>query len=147
MIRKEAYGYRPGKGKRRDPRPLKESPVHVFAVQLLQFSAAPKVFWFHVPNEGRRAPRTGAFQKRLGMLPGVADLVIVMPGGWCCFLELKREVGGVLSKDQKAFRRLCEATGSPYAVATTPEEVESILRGWGALRSPRPISVATRKAA
>ena len=143
MIRKEAHGSRTGKPKRRDPRPLKEAPVHIFAVQLLLLNAAPKVFWFHVPNEGRRAKRTVAFQKRLGMLPGVADLVIVMPGGWVCFLELKRAKGGVVSKEQKSFRKLCDAAGSPYAIATTPEEVESILRGWGALRSTtRPVRIA-----
>jgi len=147
VIRKEAYGWRPGKGKRRDPRPLKESPVHIFAVQLLTFSAAPGVLYFHVPNEGRRAPRTGAFQKRLGLLPGVADLVIVLPGGQVRFLELKREVGGTLSENQRAFRTACEANGSPYEVATTPEEVEAVLRGWGALKTQRPIPVATRKAA
>lgn len=147
MIRREAYGWRPGKAERRDPRPLKESPVHIFAVQLLQFNAAPGVIYFHVPNEGRRAPRTGGFQKRLGLLPGVADLVIVLPGGHVRFLELKREVGGTLSENQRAFRTACEANGSPYEVATTPEEVEAVLRGWGALRAPRPVRVCERKAA
>lgn len=145
MIRKETYGWRPGK--RCDPHPLKESPVHIFAVQLLQFNAAPGVIYFHVPNEGRRAPRTGAFQKRLGLLPGVADLVIVLPGGAVCFLELKREVGGVLSENQRAFRDLCEANGTPYEVATTPEEVESVLRGWGALRGDVPARASIKKAA
>jgi hypothetical protein len=107
MIRKEAYGSRTGKPKRRDPRPLKEAPIHIFAVQLLLLNAAPKVFWFHVPNEGRRAKRTGAFQKRLGMLPGVADLVIVMPGGLGLFPRV--EAG-------RGWRREQGAEGLPQAL-------------------------------
>lgn len=116
---------------------MKESPVHLYAVQLLQFAGVPGLIYYHCPNEGRRAARTGAFQKRLGMLPGVADLSLVLPGGKACFLELKRR-GGALSPAQRAFRALCEKNGTPYAVATTTAEVETILREWGAIRTIAP---------
>lgn len=147
MIRKEAYGWRPGKGKRRDPRPLKEDPIHKFAVQLLSIFAVPGLIWFHCPNGAKMSERTASFMKRMGMLPGVADLTIVLPGGHARFLELKREVGGVLSENQRAFRDLCEANGTPYEVATTPEEVEAVLRGWGALRGDVPARASIKKAA
>ncbi len=114
---------------------LKEDGVHRYAVQLLTLNAVPGLVWWHTPNEGKRSPRTAGFLRRMGMLPGVADLTIVLPGGMAHFLELKREKGGVLSPDQRAFRAAGEENGAPYAVARTPEEVTAILRDWGAIRN------------
>lgn len=130
------------KPRRRDPRPLKEDPIHKFAVQLLGFNAVPGLIYFHCPNGAKMSERTVAFMKRMGMLPGVADLTIVLPGGRACFLELKREKGGVMSPEQIAFRDLCGRNGTPYAVANSPDEVERILRGWGAIGHPaKPIAM------
>jgi hypothetical protein len=118
------------------PRPaLKENRVHTFAVQLLTLNGVPGLVWWHTPNEGKRSARTGGHLKRMGMLPGVADLAIVLPGGRACFLELKREKGGSLGPDQRAFRDLCEMNGAPFAMARSPDEVTAVLRKWGAIRN------------
>jgi hypothetical protein len=116
-----------------------ENPIHVYAVQALKLLGVPGLIWFHVPNEGKRSVRTGAFLKRMGMLPGVADLVVIVPPGRCHFLELKRPINGHLSDEQRAFRDLCERNCSPYSIATSPLEVEVVLSNWGAIRTTMPM--------
>lgn len=110
-----------------------EDGLQKFTVELLRFNAAPGVIFFHCPNGASTSPRTGARMKQMGLLPGVADMVIVRPGGLVYFLELKAAKGS-LSPAQRAFRDACEANGVPYAVAASPEKVEAVLRGWGLLR-------------
>lgn len=46
---------------------------------------------FHVPNGGRRGPKEAALLQDMGVMPGVADLVILMPGQKTLFIELKRQ--------------------------------------------------------
>ena len=134
---------KPRKRKRRDPRPLKEDPIHKFAIQLLQFNAVPNLIYYHAPNGARMSERTVGYMKSLGMLPGVADLSIVLPGGRACFLEFKREHGGETSAAQDAFRDLCRRNGTPYEIANTPDEVTRILTAWGAIGRPaQPIAMA-----
>lgn len=111
---------------------MTELDLQKFTVSLLRFNAADRVIWFAVPNGESRSARTGAKLKAMGVRPGVADMVIVLPRGVACFLELKA-AGGRLSDRQKVFRTFCELNGAPYAVASSPEEVERILREWGAI--------------
>lgn len=113
---------------------MTELALQTFAATLLRLNAMPGVIYFHVPNGEYRSPRTGARLKAMGVLPGVADITVVLPGGSVAFLELKVK-GGSLNPNQRAFRTLCESNGTPYAVARTPEEVTATLRGWGALKS------------
>ena len=113
---------------------MTELALQKFAATLLRLNAAPDVIWFHPPNGEARSARTGGKLKAMGVKPGVPDLVIVCPGGRVRFLELKSPKGS-LSMHQRAFRTFCEFNGAPYEVATTPDEVMSILQSWGALRS------------
>lgn len=114
------------------PQP-REFDLHLFAVQLLQFSAAPGVVWFHCPNGESRSPRTGARLKRMGVRRGVADICLVLPGGVAAFLELK-SVNGRLSADQRRFREDVEATGGKYIVANSSDAVADALHNWRAVR-------------
>lgn len=61
------------------------------------------LLWCHVPNGGKRDPRTGAAMKRHGVKPGVPDILIFTPGhdGKPTAIELKRIKGGQVSKEQK----------------------------------------------
>jgi hypothetical protein len=115
---------------------MTELELQKFTVALLKLNAADRVVWFAVPNGESRSARTGAKLKAMGVRPGVADLVIILPGGAAAFLELKAP-GGRPSQHQKVFRTFCELNGAPYAVACSPEEVNEILSDWGAVHAPR----------
>ena len=59
----------------------------------------------HIPNGGYRNPREAHNLKLQGVKPGVPDLFLpVARGGWHgLFIEMKRQKGGRLSDDQKAW--------------------------------------------
>lgn len=113
---------------------MKESDLQGFVRDLIAFNGVDGLIALHIPNEGQRAPRSGAFLKRQGMMPGAADWSITLPGGRQRWLELKTR-DGRQSPTQRAFERLAERNGSPYAIARTPEEATAILKSWGAIRS------------
>ena len=117
---------------RATPRPPKELALHKYTAQLLRLKAATGVLFFHVPNGEARSAATGAKLKAMGVRRGVADFSITLPGGRSAYLELKRP-GGRASPEQKQFRADAEAAGALYAIAETPEQVQDILSGWGAL--------------
>ena len=123
-----------GRVKPRDSRPVKEWQLHGFIADLLRFNARKDILWIHIPNEGLRAPRTGAFLKRLGMMPGAADFLIVTKGGVARFLEVKT-IAGRVSPAQRAFAELALASGASYAIVRKPAEAALILEGWGAIES------------
>jgi len=58
---------------------------------------------FHVPNGGHRNPQTGAHLKRLGVRPGVPDILlpVARQGFHGLVIELKRTAGGRISEHQK----------------------------------------------
>jgi len=72
---------------------------------LMEKQAPELALLFHVPNGGVRHPGTAARLKKLGVKPGVPDLCLpVARGGWHgLFIEMKRQKGGRLSDDQKAW--------------------------------------------
>jgi hypothetical protein len=84
---------------------------------------------FAVPNEGRRSRHVGGILKSMGMLPGVADLAIVAPGGRAHFVEVKTPKGR-LSKSQREFRDRCVAMRVPWAMVRSLDDLERVLEGW-----------------
>jgi hypothetical protein len=118
----------------RDPRPSSEFELQRFVVQCLQFNRRAGVIFYHCPNGESRSKRTGAKLKAMGVLPGVADICLVLPGGASAFLELKRPDGRA-SVEQRLFRSECETSGAGYAIATNPEEAVAVLLRWGALKT------------
>ena len=59
--------------------------------------------WTHIANGEHRSEATGALLKRMGVRPGVPDLLIA-PDGLHCWMEIKRSRGGTLSEAQRQFR-------------------------------------------
>lgn len=117
----------------KDPRPHREEDLQRYVVQLLKLCAVRGLVSFAVPNGEARSKVTGARLKGLGVRPGVADFALVLPGGRAAFLELKTPTGRP-SPEQRVFRADAEAAGALYAIARTPEEVQTILSSWGVLR-------------
>lgn len=55
--------------------------------------ASPTAFIFSIPNGGKRSEAEGNMLKLTGMVPGIPDLCVIMPGGQAFFMEVKTEKG------------------------------------------------------
>jgi len=62
----------------------------------------------HIPNEGKRSPRTGANLKKLGMLPGWPDIQLMIPKSTFSglFIEMKVKGGKVSPKQEEILLEL-----------------------------------------
>ena len=84
--------------------PEDDEQIALFAWINLNIGQQPELaLAFHVPNGGHRNPHVGAHMKRMGVKPGVPDLLLpVKRGRWSGLaIELKRTVGGRVSQDQQ----------------------------------------------
>jgi hypothetical protein len=113
-----------------------EADLQIQVADLLRIQEAPRGFlFFSCPNEGMGKARTGAALgrmarlKRMGLRPGVADLVIVK-NGLVYFLELKSNKGQI-SDSQAVFGLNCRRVGARYNVAYSFEQAQKILQDWG----------------
>lgn len=109
--------------------------MHVACLQYLR-AVMPRALIHHSANELNmggdrvRNARVQARSKRLGMMPGWPDLVVLTPSDGVIFFEVKAP-GGSLSPDQRAMRETIERLGYPYAVVRSVEDVRAALAGWG----------------
>ena len=78
--------------------------------------------------QGRDA-KEGFFLKMLGVVPGVADLLLIWKGGFG-FIEMKTKTGH-LSPAQLKFKGFCISAGVRYAVCRTVKEVHDTVISWG----------------
>lgn len=86
--------------------------------------------------------RQGAKSKAMGVQKGWSDLQFLFPDGVTRFIELKTDVG-TLRPEQRDFRDRCYAAertlGFPiWSVCRSLEEVDSVLRSWGAEMKAHP---------
>ena len=72
---------------------------------------------FAIPNGGQRGKLEGMNMKREGLMAGVPDLCICLPGGKVVWLELKRRNSGRLSAAQKEVHATMEQMGHTVIVA------------------------------
>ena len=86
--------------------PEAHEQIAVFAwIDMQKLSVPDLRMAFHVPNGEHRNPITGARLKRLGVRAGVPDILLPVARGMYngLAIELKRQVGGRLSPEQKAW--------------------------------------------
>ena len=112
-----------------------EARLQKAVLQHLKMTGVPGIIYFHPANEGRRSIVTGANLKALGMLPGVADLVIIKDGR-AFFLEIKAK-GGRLSEAQAQFGALALEAGSQWACVDCIDAAINTLRNWGVIKPMR----------
>jgi hypothetical protein len=116
-----------------------EQEIQKTVVQHLNRRATNGVFFFHVPNGGKKSPQMGGVHKALGVIAGVPDLII-LKGGECFALELKAPNGRV-SETQHVARNKMNDAGARTAVAYGLDEALVILECWGVLK--RSVAVAS----
>lgn len=113
----------------RAKRKTSEAALHMEVVRFLRYALPDGVVFFHVPNGEKRDAAAAGKLKAMGVLPGVPDLVFIMPKGQAAFIELKRP-GEVLSDAQIALRRRLVACNCGYSVARSLDEVEQTVARW-----------------
>jgi hypothetical protein len=117
-------------------RPPREDAIHAAIVEFLTIAGHSRLLWFHPPNSAMVKPSARMYFARLGVFPGVADLVLVLPDKSVAFMEVKQE-GGRLSEAQQAFQAKCALLGLKYQIVRSIPDAEEVLRNWGALRGAR----------
>ena len=118
--------------KRRRAQP--EAQLQAAVCQHLERRAIPGLVWFHVPNSGKREPRSAAILKRLGVKAGVSDLIFVKPiEGVAYALELKAPKGKP-TEAQNEFLRAVANAGGHAAVASSLDVALRLLAMWGLIR-------------
>jgi hypothetical protein len=111
-------------------RPEQELQRAVFAH--FDFRSAPNTFAFHPFNGGRRSPIEAAIYTRLGVRPGVPD-VIAIKDGLAFALELKSAQGRVSEAQAKTIEQIKQA-GAIVGVAHGLDEALALLEAWQLLR-------------
>lgn len=92
----------------------------------------PAAVYHSVPNGGFRVHMHAVMKlKAEGLIPGVPDLLFLLPpNGRAAYLELKAGKGR-LSTQQKDFAERAESAGCLWACAHSLDEAMAVLGGWG----------------
>jgi hypothetical protein len=105
-----------------------ETRLHCAVVDYMR-AVCPDCLTWHVANGGKRSKETARLMKRLGVLPGVFDLVVMAPGPFIGFMECK--VGKEdLSDSQKWFRMQLVLMGFSYVVVRSLDDVRAAIEVW-----------------
>ena len=119
-----------------------EGPIHRSILAWLRVALPKEVFVHHSPNGGMRDLRVAQKLKALGVVAGVPDLMILVPGRYLpvrlgqqapartFFIEVKAP-GGTTSREQVATFGALEQAGAYIAVAHSVDEARDIVRRWG----------------
>lgn len=119
-------------GRVRGPPTPKEFPLHCMVADTLRRWLSEGWRFTHIPNGELRSPATGARLKRMGLIPGWPDFILLSDDGDPHFLELKRK-GMSLSDHQTDFCGWCVDRGVPYAICDSFESALTQLQTWGAV--------------
>lgn len=122
-----------------------ETQLQIAVADLLKWAAVPGLIFFHPANGEFRNIATAKRLKAMGVRPGVADWVLVLPNGVAAFLELKTATGRP-SSAQAEFCASCMRINTPYRIAYSFEQAKAILLELGAIKcapNNRPVSTVT----
>ena len=105
-----------------------ETKVQNAIVEYLRLTA-PQCITFHIPNGGSRSDLERMILSRMGVLPGIPDLQIIVPGGRAYFLEVKADNGKPSKAQRELFTRFMNMS-QPYAVVKSIDDVRVALAAW-----------------
>jgi hypothetical protein len=112
-----------GASKKRDDA---EFRLHCAAVDFLDAVLVDCIFW-HTPNGEKRDPETAKKLKRMRVLGGVFDLIVMDPAGNHYYLELKAEKG-TLNAEQTWFRTELIRRGVHHAICRDLKDLELFIQ-------------------
>ena len=81
-----------------------EDDLQRATAELVRIKYARRCVAFHVPNGGRRNRTEAARLKGMGVLAGVADWIVLLPGGRFAAIELKRRADCLLPSEWEVRR-------------------------------------------
>lgn len=124
----------------------REGPIQKAIVTYLKHQY-PKALMFSVPNElaskvgggkdGKKRQQmirnVQANAKKMGMLPGMADLCMLHQGRFYAF-EVKAN-GNYQQGNQKAAEALVDANGGFYFVVRSADDVKEVMKSWSLITS------------
>ena len=86
---------------------------------------------FAIPNAARRSARNGAYMKAEGMLPGVADLILLKSNRFydALCIEIKTQTGRQ-SLAQKQWQQFIESQGSKYIICRSVQEFQVAIKNY-----------------
>jgi hypothetical protein len=105
-----------------------QRPEHFLQVRIANYLRSKDIFFFAVPNGGKRDEEVGFNLKLEGVLAGVSDLVIIHEGK-VYFVEIKNGTKGVQSPTQKAFQARVEEQGFSYLIWRFYEDAIEFIKG------------------
>ena len=105
-------------------------------VALMQIVAIHEIKWpelemlFHIPNGGDRHPAVASKMKAEGVKKGVPDLCLPVArcGYHGLFIELKRQKGGTISPEQKAWIQALNGQGYRAEVCKGAAEAWDVIQ-------------------
>jgi hypothetical protein len=108
-----------------------EEKVHIASARLLSMALPSYVMWHHTPNGEARNRIVGAKLKRMGVTPGVPDILLYdTRTGYLHAIEFKGPKGN-LSEAQKAWRdKFVASPTARYAVSRSVTDTATILAEW-----------------
>lgn len=110
-----------------------EFEVHCLLADTIRLSLTPGWTWWHTPNGGFRSTAEAGKFKRMGVRAGVADFLLVGPGGIIHALELKVP-GQKPSEAQLLFLEEINRAGGKALWVVGFAEAIATLKAWGAVR-------------
>lgn len=119
------------KGKRAARPPSSELAIHCAIVQLLDLTKRPDVMFWHTPNGEKRDKATAAKLKRMGVRPGVSD-ILIMDGRGFYAMEVKAP-GEKPTQDQRDFLDLFAKRGH-IAVVESVDQAQEMFMLWNLTR-------------
>jgi hypothetical protein len=93
-------------------------------------TVCPDCLTWHAANGGKRSKETARLMKRLGVLPGVFDLVVLAPGPFVGFMECKSWRRQACQTIRNGFEEQLILMGFQYCVVRSLDDVKAAIEAW-----------------